>query len=264
MESKVFIPKVIHYCWFGKTKKSKLINECILSWKKYLPDYQIKEWNEKNSDLSHHFVKEAYKSKKWAFVSDYIRLQKLYEFGGIYLDTDMMALKKIDIFLENDCFFGAEDLNLISAGIIGSIAKNEFIKKCLMYYDSIAFDVNKVTTITIPSIVTKIFREVNTYNKSFECIVTLGNVKIYPLEFFYPISFYERHDINNYINYIQPNTYMVHLWSSSWFEYSEFHDIRNREYLKGFKKVRDKIIKERRIEMKYIIKIASCIKQSLT
>ena len=69
------IPKVIHYCWFGNKKKSKLIRDCILSWKYYLPDYEIIEWNERNSDLSIPFVKEAYKLKKWAFVADYIRLK---------------------------------------------------------------------------------------------------------------------------------------------------------------------------------------------
>lgn len=258
------IPKIIHYCWFGNTKKSTLINECILSWKKYLPDYKIIEWNEKNSDLSHPFVKQAYSKKKWAFVSDYVRLQKLYEYGGIYLDTDMMVLKGIDVFLDNDCFFGAEDENLISVGIVGSTVQNKFIKKCLMRYDFIDFDLNLATTITMPSIVTKIFRQVNNYKNSFKSTITLGDVTIFPVEFFYPISFYERHEINNYISYIQPNTYMIHLWSSSWFEYSEFHDIRNREYLKGFKKIRNKIMKERRIEMKYIVKIASCIKYSLS
>lgn len=257
------IPKIIHYCWFGKAKKSKLIEECLLSWKKYLPDYQIIEWNEKNSDLSHPFVKQAYSKKKWAFVSDYVRLQKLYEHGGIYLDTDMMVIKGIDVFLDHNCFFGAEDENLISVGIVGATANNQFIKKCLMHYDLIDFEVNLAMTITIPSIVTKIFRKENNYNNTFKSIIGLDDVTIYPVDFFYPISFYERNDVNNYISYIKPNTYMIHLWNSSWFEYSEFHDIRNRDYLKGFNKVRKKVIKERRIEMKYILKIASCIKQSL-
>ena len=90
------IPKVVQYCWFGGKKKTKLIKDCIKSWKRYLPDYKIIEWNEKNSDLAHPFVIEAYKLKKWAFVSDYIRLKVLYDFGGIYLDTDMMVLKSFE------------------------------------------------------------------------------------------------------------------------------------------------------------------------
>ena len=82
--------KIIHYCWFGGNEKSQIIKKCINSWKKYMPEYKIMEWNEKNIDLSFSpFVIEAYKNKKWAFVSDVIRLKVLYEYGGIYLDTDV-------------------------------------------------------------------------------------------------------------------------------------------------------------------------------
>ena len=92
------IPKIIHYCWFGKKTKPEKIEELILSWKKILPDYQIIEWNENNCDISisPEYVKTAYELKKWAFVSDYFRLKALYEFGGIYLDTDVEIIKKFD------------------------------------------------------------------------------------------------------------------------------------------------------------------------
>ena len=84
------IPKIIHYCWFGGSTKPKLVKDCILSWKIFFPNYEIIEWNEKNSDLNEPFVKAAYNLKKWAFVSDYVRLTKVYEYGGLYLDTDML------------------------------------------------------------------------------------------------------------------------------------------------------------------------------
>src|SRR5690554_2001513 len=103
------IPKTIHYCWFGNKKKPKIVEECIVSWHKVLSDYEIKEWNETNVDLNGTFVKFTYSKKKWAFVSDYVRLSVLYNHGGIYLDTDMLFLKPLDSFLENDLFFGAEE-----------------------------------------------------------------------------------------------------------------------------------------------------------
>ncbi len=101
------IPKIIHYCWFGRGQKSEKIKACIASWKKYLPDYEIVEWNEDNFDLSSNlYVKQAYDSKKWAFVSDYVRLYALYHFGGIYMDTDVEVLKSLDEFLDAPSFTG--------------------------------------------------------------------------------------------------------------------------------------------------------------
>ena len=84
------IDKVIHYCWFGGNQKSDLINRCIESWKKYCPDYQIIEWNESNFDVNmFDYTRQAYKEKKYAFVSDVARLYVVYNYGGIYLDTDI-------------------------------------------------------------------------------------------------------------------------------------------------------------------------------
>lgn len=85
-----YIPKIIHYSWFGGKEKSKFIRRCIGTWKKYLPDYDIIEWNETNFDLdSHRFAKEAYEAGKYAFVSDYVRVYVIYHYGGIYFDTDI-------------------------------------------------------------------------------------------------------------------------------------------------------------------------------
>ena len=88
------IPKVIHYCWFGRNEKPELIKRCIESWKKYLPDYRIIEWNEDNFNISSFaFTKSAYEIKKWAFVSDVARLTALVEYGGFYFDTDVEVLE---------------------------------------------------------------------------------------------------------------------------------------------------------------------------
>ena len=105
------IPKTIHYVWFGRNPKPDLAVKCINSWKKYCPDYEIIEWNEDNFNLDEAplYVRQAYEAKKWAFVSDYVRLWAMTEFGGIYMDTDVEVLKPLDRFLQNEAFSGFED-----------------------------------------------------------------------------------------------------------------------------------------------------------
>ena len=93
------IPKIIHYCWFGRGEKPELAKRCIASWKKHCPDYEIKEWNEDNFDInSYPYAKEAYDKRRLAFVSDVVRLYALYQEGGIYMDTDVEVLKPLDRF----------------------------------------------------------------------------------------------------------------------------------------------------------------------
>jgi len=258
------IPKIIHYCWFGGKRKPKLIRDCIKSWKIYLPDYEFFEWNETNCDLSIPFVEEAYKQKKWAFVSDYVRLQKLNEYGGIYMDTDMMVIKPFDSLLTNECFFGAEDIEFISAGIIGAAKKNEFIKECFNIYKTIK--INQETDwgqITIPRNITKFFRKKYSYFLPFDKEINIDRVVIYPIDYFYPISYENKKNINNYRSHLSESSFAVHLWNSSWIEYNEFHYFRNGNYLKGIKKSLNNCLKKRTLKVAYLRKIASCIKESL-
>ena len=113
------IPKVIHYVWMGKGTKSEFMLRCIDSWKKYLPDYEIVEWNEERFDVrSNPYTEEAYNCKKWAFVSDYVRLYALYTEGGVYMDTDVEVIKPLDRFLEHPAFSGFESRTDIPTGII--------------------------------------------------------------------------------------------------------------------------------------------------
>ena len=92
------IPKIIHYCWFGGNPLPESALKCIASWRKFLPDYEIKEWNENNFPIEKCplYAKQAYQSKKWAFVSDYARFKILYDYGGLYFDTDVELIKPID------------------------------------------------------------------------------------------------------------------------------------------------------------------------
>lgn len=143
------IPKVIHYCWFGKGEKSNLSEKCIQSWKEKLEGYEIIEWNEENFNINcNKYVKEAYERKKYAFVSDYVRLYVLYNYGGIYLDTDVEVLKTFDQFLVNDSFVGFEDKELISTGALATIpvcVLGKIMGKKIIFIESFA----KVTSQTL-------------------------------------------------------------------------------------------------------------------
>lgn len=150
------IPKIIHYVWVGNNPKPKDIKKCMKTWKKHLKDYKIIEWNESNFDISSHpFVKKAYEAKKWAYVSDYIRMYAIYNYGGIYLDTDVLVLENFDKFLNNKVFVGFERENYPFTAVFGAEKKNKFIKKLLDYYDNLDaynFDFENNNTISVSSI----------------------------------------------------------------------------------------------------------------
>ncbi len=134
------IEKVIHYCWFGGKEKPELATKCIESWKKFCKDYKIVEWNEQNFDInSNLYVKQAYEAKKYAFVTDYVRLYALYTEGGIYMDTDVMVLKPLDEYLDNASFSGFESKTKIPTGIMASEKGNPLFKELLSYYDTAKF-----------------------------------------------------------------------------------------------------------------------------
>ena len=129
------IPKVIHYCWFGKNPLPDDAKKCIESWKKYCPDYEIIEWNESNYDITKNkYMESAYKEKKWAFVSDYARVDVIYQYGGIYLDTDVEVKKSFNDLLDNDSIWGFEEKNFIATSTIGACKKNKLNTKYNVSY----------------------------------------------------------------------------------------------------------------------------------
>ena len=153
------IPKIIHYCWFGNNPIPKKEQKCIESWKKFFPDFEIKKWDESNFDYSLcKFSRQAYESRNFAFVSDYARAKILYEEGGLYFDTDVEVIKKMDKFLENNAFTGFENKTMVAAGIMGCEKDNEFFSKVLEYYNTHAFiDENgNIDATTIVKIMTRI------------------------------------------------------------------------------------------------------------
>ena len=138
------IPKKIHYVWVGGKEKPAYIKKCLSSWKKHLKDYEIIEWNENNFDINAHpFAVAAYKAKKWAFVSDYIRASVIYSQGGIYLDTDNCVLRSLDDLLDNRAFVGFENPDYPFTACFGAEKGHPFVKDMLDYYDNVEFSFDK-------------------------------------------------------------------------------------------------------------------------
>lgn len=138
------IPKIIHYIWFGEKKIPEKERECIESWKKMMPDYEIMFWNEETFELEDSpYAKQALKHKKYAFASDYARVKVLYEYGGIYFDTDVETVKSLDPFLDNKAFAGFENRTMVGTGIMGCIPKSKIMKEMLEYYAKHDFEDEK-------------------------------------------------------------------------------------------------------------------------
>jgi len=130
------IPRVLHYVWMGKAEKPYLVKRCVSVFKKQ--GYDVVEWNEDNFDINaHEFVKVAYEKKKWAFVSDYVRAYVIYNYGGIYLDTDVVIVSKMDELFENECFVGFENDKHPFTAVFGAIKGHPFVKDMLDYYTSL-------------------------------------------------------------------------------------------------------------------------------
>lgn len=209
------IPKVIHYVWVGGNPLTPLAERCIESWKKYCPDYEIKRWDETNFDInSNRYCKEAYESKKWAFVSDYIRVKVLYEYGGIYMDTDVEVTKPLDKFLENSAFVGFENDEFIQTGIIGVEKGCKWIESIIKDYDNRTFIKKNgqydLTTnvIAITDVTLRMYPNLIMNGK----LKSLGDLTIYPKDYFCPIDSATK-EMN-----LTSNTHTIHHFCGSWME----------------------------------------------
>lgn len=133
------IPKTIHYCWFGRAPKPKLAERCIASWRKYCPDYELIEWNEDNFDVNMNgYTRMCYEQKKYAFLSDYVRLLVVAEHGGIYFDTDVELIKPLENLMSHEAFFGFETPEYVASGLgFGSVPHGTAIELMLSEYDEL-------------------------------------------------------------------------------------------------------------------------------
>jgi len=214
------IPKIIHYCWFGKGEKPELVVRCLDSWQKYLRDYRMVEWNEENFDVnSYQYSAEAYRERKFAFVSDVCRLFALKSTGGIYLDTDVEFLKPLDeAMLNHVAFTGFEDNLLLSSAIMGSVPDSRWINDLLAYYDKRSFYLANGKPDTMPNTenITAFMKvgEGLQLNNSFQQIE--GYCVVYPSEFFSPKS-WKTLKIK-----ITSNTCCIHHFAASWLAESDY------------------------------------------
>nr|WP_306803595.1 glycosyltransferase [Faecalicoccus pleomorphus] len=207
------IPKIIHYCWFGEKEIPNEYKNYIKTWKKYCPDYQIKEWNEKNFNIDQpDYIKEAYEQKKWAFVSDFARLKIVYEEGGIYLDTDVELVKSLDDLLKLKCFLASEKTGYVNTGLgFGAEKKNHIIYSLLEEYTNRHF-IGKNGVYDSEACPKKNTRPLRKYGYKFspDRIVTIRDATIFP-----PVYFDSMNFATGEIH-ITENTYSIHHYASSW------------------------------------------------
>lgn len=206
------IPKIIHYCWFGNKVKPKEVIDNIDGWKKVNPDFKIIEWNENNFDVNiNQYVKEAYKENKWAFVSDYARLNALYEFGGVYLDTDVETIKPFESLLDAEAFIGAESQYSMCTATIGAQKESKFIKKIIDEYENLHFIIDgKIDKTPNSQRIYKIITNEYGYEFSYDKIIKCPEVSFYPQDYFSPINCY------TYKEECTDNTVSIHRYAGTW------------------------------------------------
>lgn len=207
------IPKLIHYCWFGNGEKPDIVLKCIESWKKYMPDYLIVEWNEGNYDYGKClYTQQAYEVKKWAFVSDYARFDVLQQFGGIYFDTDVELIKSIpEDILSNSAFTCMEPSGKVNPGLIfGSEADTLFLNEMVNLYRNTSFLDNNGQPIckTVNLFVTEKLTQYGYVEK--DIYQEVNGLVIYPSAIFCGF------DLDIMEPNISENTISVHHYSGTW------------------------------------------------
>lgn len=208
------IPKVIHYCWFGNNPLPFEVKKCINSWKKICPDYEIRRWDETNFDVyQNDFIKSAYGSKAWAFVSDYARLKIVYNEGGIYLDTDVELKKSLDELRKNEGFFAIQqEGHYCNTGLgFGAKKENEIVKTMLDLYDDLIYSEENKFSIACPYLNTKALEKYG-YSYSDDVIVIHNNL-VLPPRFMDPIA-----PGKNKENLLCNDTVSIHHYSASWMD----------------------------------------------
>ena len=208
------IPKIIHYCWFGDKELPNSAKRCINSWRKKCPGFIIKKWSENNIDFSiNRYTRQAYEMKAWGFVPDYLRLWIIYNYGGIYLDTDVQVVKDLSPLCDHSAFAGLETPNHVALGLgFGAESKNQIIFEHMELYEKLSFikedgGFNKTPS---PHYTTELFKK-HGFQQGNNQIQYLDYITIYPTEYFCP------KDFETGITKITKNTYSIHHFDASWY-----------------------------------------------
>ncbi len=237
------IPKIIHYCWFGRGQMPELALKCIASWKKHLPDYELKLWNEDNFDInSNSYVKEAYEARKFAFVTDYVRLYALYNEGGIYMDTDVEVLKSLDDLLTLPAFSGYESnkTSMFPTGLMASAKGGVWVKEQLDYYTDRHFlkPDNTYDMTTNVQIISGIMAK-NGFEFTGEYQVYKDDMHCFPKDYFCPKT-------STGVLKLTENSYCIHHFAGSWHEKTSMEKLK----LFFFRKVLNASFTDKLIQIK--------------
>lgn len=206
------IPKIIHYCWFGGKEMPENLKKCLASWNRFMPDYQIMRWDETNFDVySLLWTQQAYSRGKYAFVSDYVRLKVLYEYGGIYLDTDVMLLKSLDELTLYRAFTGFEGPTKLTSAVIGAEKGFFLLEEFMHYYQDRSFlkedgTTNKEANVVMMTDICKKYGLIADNTEQEIC-----GMHIFPKTYFCPLDFYMNKDFSD-------NTYSIHYFNASWLD----------------------------------------------
>lgn len=238
------IPKIIHYCWFGRGKMPELALKCIASWHKYLPEYEYKLWNEDTFDInSVPYVKEAYEARKFAFITDYIRLWALNKFGGVYMDTDVEILRPLDEFMKLPAFTGYEASSSMApvTGLMASAANGVWVKEQLAYYDDKHFRRADGTLDLTPNTITisKIMTD-NGFVIDGKYGVYKNDMHVFPVDYFCPLT-------STRVLKLTSNTACIHHFAGSWVERTPWQKFKNWFFEKVLgRKLTDKLVQVKR------------------
>lgn len=218
------VPSIIHYCWFGKKPIPAKLQQCIASWRQVMPDWSLQCWNEETFDVNTiPWTKEAYAAKKFAFVSDYVRLVALYEFGGVYLDTDVKLLKSLEPLLKKHAAFtGFENGTRLTSAVIAAPPRHPLIKQFLEYYRDKHF-LKEVVSNNEANVImmTDICKQYGLCDDGSEQDLEIVGVSegeyssckfhIFPQTYFCPLDFWHNKNFTE-------NTYAIHYFDASWLD----------------------------------------------
>lgn len=218
------IPKIIHYCWFGGKPMPELAQNCIASWRKYLPDYELRLWNEDTFDLDlYPYAREAYDNRKFAFVTDVVRLWALEKFGGVYMDTDVEMLKPLGDLMNLPAFTGYEAsmANAPVTGLMASAAHGVWVTEQLAYYNGRHFvDADGTLDLTTNTVTIARIMQEGGFVIDGQYRVYKDDMHVFPVDYFCPLT-------STRVLKCTKNTYCIHHFAGSWKEYTRAQLVKN-------------------------------------